>query len=156
MLIPIDTTGSPSVSKSTKLSVFDDPGTGSNLPGGINWVGFTFNQVREKYSKLVDDQFNSNSHVTTTLIGGDSLNINPENWRQWVPTIVQFPEVIKKQLLPLWMLFEDQNIQNQWKTAQDAYEKWWIDNKIYEKDDVQYKQFMVEQNLLMDLSIFID
>lgn len=105
-----------------------------DYPPGVNW-GFSFSKVKEQYNRLIDEDFRQSSNTTIDLIGGEQHNLSPEYWRDWVPSIIQIPEVVEKKLRPIHELLHDPQLVATWKQAEEAYKVWWVKTKQYEKDN---------------------
>lgn len=103
-------------------------------PPGVSWIGFSFSKVKEQYNRLIDEEFRQAATTSIDLWGGDQHNLAPENWREWVPSIIKVPEVIEKKLRPIHELLHDDRLEQVWQQAEAAYKKWWIETKQYEKD----------------------
>lgn len=126
-----------------------DGGDGSGGPAsvpGIPW-GLSFSTVRESYKKMVDDNFRESTKETIELIGGHQNNMRPEQWRDWVPTIIEIPEVVGKKLRPIEELLQDNpdvpnsaNIAQVWQTALAEYRQWWMTEGIKQGENPSWKK----------------
>jgi hypothetical protein len=112
-------------------AVADGEGGPSTI-SGINW-GVSFSIVRETYRKMLDDNFKESTRETISLVGGHQNNMRPDQWRDWVPTIIQIPEVLNKRLTSIVELLVDnpdvpnsEGIRAHWESALDDYRQWWI------------------------------
>lgn len=101
--------------------------------GGINW-GVSFSSVKEQYTKMLSDEFKSAAQYSIHLVGGEHYDAQPDQWREWVPSIHMSPEVISKRLTPIEELFEDPAKIAAWRAAKDAYTQWWVSTGQYKKD----------------------
>lgn len=111
----------------------DSPTTSgpASIPG-INW-GVSFSIVRESYRKMLDDNFKESTKESISLVGGQQDNMRPEQWRDWVPTIIEIPEVMNKRLTPIVQLLVDnpdvpksETIASHWEAALEDYRQWWF------------------------------
>eukprot|EP01122_Echinamoeba_exundans_P005743 TRINITY_DN158_c0_g1_i1.p2 TRINITY_DN158_c0_g1~~TRINITY_DN158_c0_g1_i1.p2 ORF type:complete len:332 (-),score=75.09 TRINITY_DN158_c0_g1_i1:2516-3478(-) len=112
-------------------AVAEGEGGPATIPG-INW-GVSFSIVRETYRKMLDDNFRESTRETISLVGGHQNNMRPDQWREWVPTIIQIPEVLNKRLTSIVELLVDnpdvpnsENIRSHWENALEDYRQWWI------------------------------
>jgi hypothetical protein len=132
--IPVFTIPNPDISgggggKRAEAAVQD---AGPLSIAGINW-GVSFSSVKEQYNKMLSDEFKSAASTSIHLVGGEHYDTNPDQWRDWVPSIHLMPEVISKRLSPIYELFEEPGKIAVWKQAVAAYADWWVSTAQYAK-----------------------
>jgi hypothetical protein len=130
---PVPENGGKRGVSAIKMSAEDtSPSAGPAGVPNIPW-GVSFSIVRESYRKMLDDNFQESTKTTIELIGGHQNNMQPDQWREWVPTIIEIPEVLEKKLRPISELLDqhpelpnNQNLVSVWNEALAAYKQWWI------------------------------
>ncbi len=72
---------------------------------------FSFYQMREDLKRQLEIRYTETSDVTTRLIGGNPTQYSPENWRDWVESIVDNPVMISYTLGSIADLIQDPTVQ---------------------------------------------
>ncbi len=89
--------------------------------GGISF-GFSFNQMREDLRRQLQIRYTENSSVNTRLLGGNPALYEPDQWRDWVATIVNNPTIVTYTLGSIADLIQD-NPTLQQDMAQAIYDR---------------------------------
>jgi len=84
--------------------------------------GFSFYQAKLHYERKLDDQFKGSTDIKTYC---SPACPNPQDWRDWVPTIIQNPQAITKVLEPITKVIKDNNIKAVFNQAFEAYKADW-------------------------------
>jgi len=90
-------------------------------PFGIPF-GFSFSRAKEEYKKRLDDEFKSNTDITTRCVPSCP---DPSNWRDgWIPNILKSPQVVEKKLSPITKIMSGRPaLVATWNAAYAAYER---------------------------------
>jgi len=122
--LPTRTTATPAAGKrSTKIDINDGNVRGAkrDVAQGISF-GFSFNQMREDLKRQLQIRYSENSAETTRLLGGNPALYEPDQWRDWVGTIVGNPTIVTYTLGPISDLIQD-NPTLQQDLAQAIYDR---------------------------------
>ena len=74
--------------------------------GGISF-GFSFNQMREDLKRQLQIRYSENSSDNTRLLGGNPALYEPDQWRDWVQTVVRNPTIVTYTLASIAELVQD-------------------------------------------------
>jgi hypothetical protein len=109
--LPMNTVANPNaLGKRHQHRSTEDAGTGISF-------GFSFNKMREDLRRQLQIRYTSKSSVQTRLIGGNPTLFEPDQWRDWVQTIVKNPTIITYQLGSILDLITDKTKKADMKQA---------------------------------------
>jgi hypothetical protein len=109
--LPTNTEANPNAKgKRVQRSVADGGTTGIGF-------GFSFNKMREDLRRQLQIRYTSKSSVQTRLLGGNPTLFEPDQWRDWVQTIVKNPTIISYKLGSIADLIEDKTKKADMKQA---------------------------------------
>lgn len=69
--------------------------------------GFSFNQMKEDLKRQLQIRYSENSSEVTRLLGGNPALYEPDQWRDWVQTIVGNPTIVTYTLASIADLIQD-------------------------------------------------
>lgn len=72
---------------------------------------FSFYQMREDLKRQLEIRYTESRDVSTRLIGGNPTQYSPENWRDWVESIVDNPVMISYTFGSIADLIQDPTVQ---------------------------------------------